>query len=169
MSFTTEKRNLKERLIQIMTFKKKGWAAFVVMLLALAMLVGCAVAMGPTAPDAHEAALSDESAPVVNRMDTFDDAVTDNTTDESQTPSDEAQEPDHMMYKEAVLNQHPEADKVCIRVEPSVLRDKQFYYYIPADEAQEWLMERLKALDLEGEPFDRRWEGKQAGEFFITT
>ena len=49
VSFATEKRNLKERLIQIMTFKKKGWAAFVIMLAVTALLVGCAVAMGPAA------------------------------------------------------------------------------------------------------------------------
>ena len=60
MSFATEKRNLKERLIQIMTFKKKGRAAFVVMLAAMAMLVGCAVAMGPAAPATQEAAPSDQ-------------------------------------------------------------------------------------------------------------
>lgn len=54
-SFATEKRNLKERLIQIMTFKKKGFGAFTVMAVALALLVGCAVAMGPAAvPAARE-------------------------------------------------------------------------------------------------------------------
>ena len=47
MSFATEKRDLKERLIQIMTFKKKGWACLTLMLLVLALLVGCAVALGP--------------------------------------------------------------------------------------------------------------------------
>ena len=59
VSFATEKRNLKERLIQIMTFKKKGWAAFAAMLVALALLVGCAVAMGPaTVPSERETQLS---------------------------------------------------------------------------------------------------------------
>ena len=59
MSFATEKRNLKERLVQIMTFKKKGWAAFLIMLAVTALLVGCAVAMGPAAvPSGQGAELS---------------------------------------------------------------------------------------------------------------
>ena len=73
ISFATEKRNLEERLIQIMTFKKKGWAAFIVMLVALAMLVGCAAVMGPaTVPAAQEAALS---ARVQGESDNSEDGV----------------------------------------------------------------------------------------------
>ena len=59
MSFATEKRDLKERLIQIMTFRKKGWAGLPLMLLVLALLVGCAVALGPAAPDDPNPAPSD--------------------------------------------------------------------------------------------------------------
>ena len=60
MSFATEKQNLKERLIQIMLFRKKGWAAFTVMMTVMAMLVGCAVAMGPAVPAAQGAPVSDQ-------------------------------------------------------------------------------------------------------------
>lgn len=91
---------------------------------------------------------------------TLDDTVIDDTIDERQNPIDEAPNLDNMTYKECVLYQQAEADKVCIKVAPSVLRDNLFYYYIPSDEAQEWLIEQVKSLDLKGEPFARRWEGK---------
>ena len=47
MSFTTEKRNLKERLIQIMTYKKAGKASLAILLIAILLLTGCAGALGP--------------------------------------------------------------------------------------------------------------------------
>ena len=40
-----------------------------------------------------------------------------------------------------------------------MMREKTFYYYIPTDKDQEWLSEQVQALDLQGEPWDRRWEG----------
>ncbi len=61
--------------------------------------------------------------------------------------------------QDIVLYEQPEADKVCIKVQPSMVREYAYYYYIPADSDQEWLSAQVKALDLEGKPFDRRWEG----------
>ncbi len=61
--------------------------------------------------------------------------------------------------QDIMLYEQPEADRVCIKVQPSMVRERAFYYYIPEDEDQKWLSERVKALDLEGEPWDRRWEG----------
>ncbi len=58
-----------------------------------------------------------------------------------------------------MLYEQPEADKVCIKVQPSMIRENAYYYYIPTDKDQEWLSAQVQALDLEGEPFDRRWEG----------
>ena len=57
-----------------------------------------------------------------------------------------------------MLYEQPEADRVCIKVQPSMIRENA-YYYIPTDKDQEWLSAQVQALDLEGEPFDRRWEG----------
>lgn len=98
----------------------------------------------------------------------LDDTVMDDTIDEnlnlidkSRDPIDEVQDTDNITYKAGILYQQAEADKVCIRVEPSVLRDNPVYFYIPADEDQEWLINRVKTLDLNGKPFDRRWEGKK--------
>ena len=58
-----------------------------------------------------------------------------------------------------MLYEQPEADKVCIKVQPSMIRENAYYYYIPTDKDQEWLSAQVQALDLEGQPFDRRWEG----------
>lgn len=60
---------------------------------------------------------------------------------------------DIMLYKQ------PEADKVCIKVQPSMIRENTFYYYIPTDEDQKWLSAQMETLNLKGEPFERRWEG----------
>lgn len=58
-----------------------------------------------------------------------------------------------------MLYEQPEADKVCIKVQPSMIRENAYYYYIPTDKDQEWLSAQVEALDLEGQPFNSRWEG----------
>ncbi len=58
-----------------------------------------------------------------------------------------------------MLYEQPESDKVCIKVQPSMIMEYAYYYYIPTDKDQEWLSAQVEALDLEGQPFDRRWEG----------
>ena len=47
VSFTTQKRDLKERLVQIMTFKKLGKQALALSLAALISILGCAFVLGP--------------------------------------------------------------------------------------------------------------------------
>ena len=61
--------------------------------------------------------------------------------------------------QDILLYEQPEADKVCIKVQPSMICERSYYYYIPTGEDQKWLSEQVEALDLEGEPLDRRWEG----------
>ena len=58
-----------------------------------------------------------------------------------------------------MLYEQPESDKVCIKVQPSMIREHAYYYYVPTDKDQEWLSAQIEALDLEGQPFDRRWDG----------
>lgn len=58
-----------------------------------------------------------------------------------------------------ILHEQPEAGKVCIKVQPSILREQAYYYYIPTGTDQEWLSRQMQALVLKGEPFDKRWEG----------
>ena len=47
MSFATEKRNLKERLLQIMKYKNRGRAGIALALAAILLLSGCGAAFGP--------------------------------------------------------------------------------------------------------------------------
>ena len=47
MSFATEKRNLKERLVQIMKYKNKGRAGIALALIVILLLSGCGMALGP--------------------------------------------------------------------------------------------------------------------------
>ena len=54
-SFATEKRNLKERLVQIMNYKKSG-TRLLSTIIAVALLAGCSVAVGPVEKASEEAA-----------------------------------------------------------------------------------------------------------------
>lgn len=60
-----------------------------------------------------------------------------------------------------ILHEQPEADKVCIKVQPSMLREQAYYYYIPTGTDQEWLSRQIQALAFEGKPLARQWEGHQ--------
>ncbi len=53
-TFATEKRNLKERLVQIMTYKNKGRATLALVLVMLMLLCGCGAAAGPAASRGEE-------------------------------------------------------------------------------------------------------------------
>ena len=69
-TFTTEKKNLKERLEQIMTYQKKSLSRVLAAVLALVFLVGCGAAAGPSQTEAESAAesgtsIADDGRPVV--------------------------------------------------------------------------------------------------------
>ena len=66
-TFATEKRNLKERLVQIMNYKKSG-ARMLAAVLALVLLAGCGLAAGPAASagEASAAPASDDAIRVTN-------------------------------------------------------------------------------------------------------
>lgn len=64
-SFATEKRNLKERLEQIMTYRKMSRATLALLLAAVLLLGGCAAAVGPqTSPEPAESP-AETAAPAV--------------------------------------------------------------------------------------------------------
>lgn len=64
-SFATEKRNLKERLEQIMTYRKMSRATLALLLAAALLLGGCAAAVGPqTSPEPAESPV-ETAAPAV--------------------------------------------------------------------------------------------------------
>jgi beta-lactamase regulating signal transducer with metallopeptidase domain len=68
-TFATEKRNLKERLEQIMTYKHMGRTTLALLLVAAMLLVGCGTAVGPDNSNSNanevsnEAAVTDDTAP----------------------------------------------------------------------------------------------------------
>ena len=61
--------------------------------------------------------------------------------------------------QDIILYEQPEAGKVCIKVQPSMISERSYYYYIPTGKDQEWLLAQVEALDLEGKLWERRWEG----------
>ncbi len=64
VSFTTQKRDLKERLVQIMTFKKLGKQALALMLAALIMVCSLAYVLGPAQASSAASDKADSSAVV---------------------------------------------------------------------------------------------------------
>ncbi|MDE7311724.1 MAG: M56 family metallopeptidase [Eubacterium sp.] len=65
-----------------------------------------------------------------------------------------------------LLSEQPKAGKVCIKVQPSVVREYHSYYYVPTGKAPKWLSEQLEELDLSGgqSGWQPLWEGhKEAG------
>ena len=78
-TFATEKRNLKERLVQIMEYKKSG-ARMLAAVLALVLLAGCGIAAGPAA-SAGEVSTSpaDDNAIRVTNVDELLAAIAPNT------------------------------------------------------------------------------------------
>ncbi len=78
-TFATEKRNLKERLVQIMNYKKSG-ARMLAAVLALVLLAGCGLAAGPAA-SAGEASVvtADDDAIHVTNVDELLAAIAPNT------------------------------------------------------------------------------------------
>ena len=78
-TFATEKRNLKERLVQIMDYKKSG-ARMLAAVLALVLLAGCGIAAGPAA-SAGEVSTSpaDDNAIRVTNVDELLAAIAPNT------------------------------------------------------------------------------------------
>jgi len=43
--------------------------------------------------------------------------------------------------QDIMLYEQPEADRVCIKVQPSMVRERPYYYYISEEEDQKWLSE----------------------------
>lgn len=64
-SFATEKRNLKERLEQIMTYQKMSRATLALLLAAALLLGGCAAAVGPQASPEPAESPAESAAPAV--------------------------------------------------------------------------------------------------------
>ena len=143
--------------------KKKTIALVTVLALTCETITGCA----------GKSAVSKSNINDINDVNIIEistnEPITNNEADvetegEEQTKSlskneDTIQNWDNMIYEEIVLTRQAQADKVCIVVQPSILRKYSFYYYTPEDEEQKRLQEFMEALPLEEKPYTGEWEG----------
>ena len=88
-TFATEKKNLKERLEQIMTYRKMGKTALCLLLCAVLLLCGCAASVGPakggtdpTLAEATEPTIMPEAEPTTMPEAAGDDAIHVSNVDE---------------------------------------------------------------------------------------
>ena len=152
---------VKERVKSVLNYKKPTlW--IVIAAAAVLVIVAICFLTNPIEEYQIEDTIPDEES----------DLLSEQTPDEESSLSSE-QMPDEENVKQQedvmptengsmqdiILYEQPEADKVCIKVQPSMISDRTYYYYIPTGKDQEWLSAQVEALDLEGKPFDRRWEG----------
>ena len=86
MSFATEKRNLKERLLQIMKYKNRGRAGIALALVFLLLLTGCGMALGP---NSGALTLTANTAEAASASDSAEDAA---VSDAPPTPTQESGE-----------------------------------------------------------------------------
>ena len=139
---------VKERVKSVLNYKKPTvW----IMMATAAVFVILAVCFltNPTKGDVELQNPIDENKDVYESV---------NSPSTEQMPSEEMQE-ENDTIQNIMLYEQPESDKVCIKVQPSMIKEYAYYYYIPTDKDQEWLSAQVEALDLEGQPFGRRWEG----------
>ncbi|MEZ3443645.1 MAG: M56 family metallopeptidase [Lachnospiraceae bacterium] len=111
--------------------------------------------LAETATSAAQASNAQTDSPItdsqINSMPNTD--LASNTEIETKTELESASEPEsdsseNMVYHGITLYHAPEPDKICIIVQPSVVRDYRDYYYIPTGDAQN----RLKSLITHMEP-----------------
>lgn len=150
---------VRERVKSVLRYKKPAlWvlaaAAVVLVILAVCFLtnptkeyqIRITIPAGSTEPVCYSDEAKDSSL-FSEQMPGGEDAA------QQEMPAENDTIQDIMLYEQ------PEADKVCIKVQPSMIREYAYYYYIPTDQDQEWLSAQVEALNLEGQPFDKRWEG----------
>lgn len=71
---------------------------------------------------------------------------------------------EYMVYEDEILYRDLQPDQVCIRVEPSGIRENLYYYYIPTGEAQKKLKSFMDGLADDWQKHEMRWQGmKEAG------
>lgn len=151
-------REMKKRIRMIVDRPRTRIAALLVLAVACISIVGCtfgkAVSEGETVSEGDVVnegeAPNTETEPLPEQEDVVGEEIVLGTDD--------------MMYEGVMLYGQPEADKVCIRLEPSVLRGRAWYYYIPEGRDQEWLRDFMEDLSAKGIPHTEGMEGmKETG------
>ena len=139
---------VKERVKSVLNYKKPTLWIMIATAAVLVILAVCFLT-NPTKGDVELQNPIDENKDVYESV---------NSPSTEQMPSEEMQE-ENDTIQNIMLYEQPESDKVCIKVQPAMIAEYAYYYYIPTDKDQEWLSAQVEALDLEGQPFDKRWEG----------
>ena len=136
---------IKERVKSVLNYKKP---ALWIMIAAMAVCVALALCfltdptkepadMKPRTPDEEAVAQEDDLGKSVSSQ-------------EEEMPEQKVSE-ERVSVQDIMLYEQPEADKVCIEVQPSMLREAPSYFYIPTGQDQTWLSEYMKTLDLKGQ------------------
>lgn len=100
-----------------------------------------------------------ETQQIVDRKENDTEPQTDETSELQSGQETAAKDEENLIYGGVVLTRELQADKVCIAVQPSVLRAYGEYYYIPSEEDQEQLRQFMEAQSFSGVPSTGRWKG----------
>lgn len=148
-------QEMRKRMRMIVNRPRTRIAALLVLVIICTGIVGCtfgdavkerdAISENNAVGEGNMAAADGKNA--VGKSDTENEPQPEQ---ESIIDEDSALGADDMMYADVILYNQPEPDKVCIRLEPSVLRDYTWYYYIPEGRDQEWLQDFMDNLDTKG-------------------
>lgn len=105
-----------------------------------------------------------ETQQTTDRKENDIEPQTDETSESQSVQETAAGDEENLIYYGAVLTREIQADKICIAVQPSVLRTYVEYYYVPDDGDQEQLRQLMAAQSFGGEPSTGRWKGmKETG------
>ncbi len=152
------KREMKKRMRMLVKQPQTKLITVLLLLFLCAGIVGCTFGSAAGEEGSENA---ESSVAVGNTMETetgteaesFMETGNGEPAKAEEKPSEQeaaGENPDDLLYKEVTLTRQAEADKVCIIVQPSVLRTYYDYYYIPEGAEQEQLLKWVNELPAEG-------------------
>lgn len=165
-------KEMKKRMRMIVDRPRMRIAALLVLAAVCVCIVGCTFGAAVSEEDAADENNAANESHDIDESDT--EAVDEQDVEIAETKPYPEQENtadkdsvfgvDDMLYEDVILYNQSKADKVCIRLEPSVLRDYAWYYYIPEGRDQEWLQNFMDDLPVKGIPRMGSLEGmKETG------
>lgn len=161
-------RGMKKRLQMIIKQPRTKKTALPILLLLCALIVGCTFGNAETgsfingsAAAVNIAAGSAAAKETTDRINEETDGGEGARKESVQPGQETAPDFENMLYRGVTLTRQLEKDKVCIEVQPSVLREYVSYYYIPSGEEQERLQELAAGLLTGGEGFSGDFKGRK--------
>ncbi len=139
---------IKERVISVLNYKKPTlW----IMIAAAAVCMGLAVCLltNPTTESQIRIRIPAGITEIFSHAD--EAAAQEEDPEKGESAQAKEMQEENVSVEGITLYEHPQADKVCIEVQPAMIRKKPSYFYIPTGEDQKWLLEYMKSLDLEGQ------------------